>query len=92
METRQFGKRTARVHIIVLGKCLRGSLIIFLVIIAHTQHVKRLFRFISTFKNGNQLVQQRGSTTVLAFCEVILCRFILVFVVCAFQQLVVFSA
>ena len=33
-------------------KCLGCCLIIFLIIVAHSQHIQRFFRFIGSFKNG----------------------------------------
>ena len=41
-------------------KSLSRSLIIFLIIITHAQHIQRFFRFIGSFQNGYQLIQQRS--------------------------------
>ena len=60
METCQFSKSATRICIEIGDKCLGSCLIIFLVIVAHSQHIQRFFRFIGSFQNGYQLIQQRS--------------------------------
>jgi len=60
MKTCQFGKSATGIRIEIGDKCLGSCLIIFLIIITHSQHIQRLFRFIGSFQNGYQLIQQRS--------------------------------
>ena len=70
-------------------KSLSRSLIIFLIIITHAQHIQRFFRFIRSFKNSNQFVQQSSRTVILSFCKIVFSGFVLVFVIGAFQQFII---
>jgi len=91
MITGQFGKCTTRISICISYKRLGCGRVVFLIIITHTQHVKGFLRFIRTFQNGNQLVQQCSRTPILPFGKVVFSCLILVFVISTFQQFIILS-
>ena len=57
-ETCQFSESTTRISVEIGDKRLGSCLIIFLIIVTHTQHIQRLLRFIGSLKDCNQFVQQ----------------------------------
>ena len=91
METCQFSESTTGISVEIGDKRLGSCLIIFLIIVTHTQHIQRLLRFIGSLKDCNQFVQQGSWAVILPFSKIVFGGLVLVFVIGTFQQLIVLS-